>query len=423
MAAGACFCCISVVDCRVRLPMSFKTLPPAELLGELMARDPYPLYRLMRESGRPLFLQHASNADITSGRWLLSTYAQAQQVLADTTHFTKVSSSFRLHGPVPGFDSSMLFMDEPGHRRLRSLVEDLFRRRSIAGYEAIARSRVQQLFDALPVGTVVNFISNLAESLPLLVLADLLGLPDQHIPLLARLSQVIRNATDDFIATDIELAEKSAATRALHDLLYAGLDGAWELPEGSLISRLQLLLASDGLSRDQAISMLILLLFAGHETSASIIGSAVFLFLSLPDQRRLLHDDVNLLPAFIEESLRLESPLQRSTYRITTCELELSGQRIPPGEQVCLLLGSANRDERIFVDSESFRIDRSPNPHLAFGRGNYHCLGRHLAVLEVRVVLQALMRRYPRSTLAGEPTWNANGFLRSLVDLPLILLP
>jgi cytochrome P450 len=204
-------------------------------------------------------------------------------------------------------------------------------------------------------------------------------------------------------------------------LLQAGLDGAWPLPDDSLMRRLQLLLADQALSREQAISMVILLLFAGHETSAALIGSAVYLLHAHPQQRHRLQADPDLLLAFIEESARLESPLQRSTFRMTACEHELNGQYLAAGEQVCVLLGCANRDETAFADSESFQIDRSPNPHLAFGRGNYHCIGRHLATLEVSVVLQILMQRFPASSLAGEPIWNVNGFLRSLQNLPVSL--
>ena len=400
-----------------------KGIPPVSIdLRDQLISNPYPVYAELRRLGLPYFIpHHPADTNRTNGKWLLSTYSQAQAVLSDTVNFTKHNAAFRTQGPEPGFDASMLFQDEPEHRRLRSLVEDLFRRTAIDRYKEIASIKARQLLTDLKDRTNATLIHAYAEPLPLLVIAELLGIPTAQMPILRRLSRAITSASDDLTVTTESHAAKTAAYRDLSGLIQAGMDGEWELPEDSLLRRLQMLRRDSLLSQEHATSMLLLLLFAGHETTIALIGSCLYLLFSHPDQLQLIHENPNLLSGAIEETLRFESPLQRSTFRMTLRELSIDGHQFGPGEQIAVILGSANRDENIFHNPDRFMIKRFPNPHLAFGRGSYHCIGRHLSILEARIAIQEFLNHFPNSSLAGEPTWHRNSFVRSLQDLRFFL--
>ena len=391
-------------------------------LQDQFITNPYPAYAELRRLGQPYFIpHHPADTNRTAGMWLLSTYDQAQSVLNDTDNFTKNNAAFRTQGAEPGFDASMLFQDEPEHRRLRSLVEDLFRRTAIERYKEIASVKARQLLADLEPGSRVNLIDAYAESMPLLVITELLGIPTSQMPLLRRLSQAITTASDDLTVTAETHAARAVAYRDLAKLMQAGMNGEWETAEDSLLRRLQILNRDSLLSQEHAISMLLLLLFAGHETSIALIGSCLCLLFSHPEQLRLIRENPDLLSGAIEETLRLESPLQRSTFRMTLRDLSIDGHQFGPGEQISVILGSANRDEKVFSDPDQFIVRRFPNPHLAFGRGSYHCIGRHLSVLEARIAVQIFLEHFPNSSLAGEPSWHRNSFVRTLQDLSFFL--
>lgn len=392
-----------------------------DLRAQLIA-DPYSAYAELRRRGEPYFIpHHPADTNRTAGKWLLSTYSQAQSALNDTVNFTKNNAAFRTQGPEPGFDASMLFQDEPEHRSLRSLVEDLFRRTAIDRYKAVTSIKARQLLADLKNGSLANLVQAYAEPMPLLVITELLGIPASQMPLMRRLSQAITTASDDLTVTAETHAAKTAAFQDLASLMQAGMNGEWETAEDSLLRRLQILKRDSLLSQDHAISMLILLLFAGHETSIALIGSCLYLLFSHPEQLQLIRDNPDLLNGAIEETLRFESPLQRSTFRMTLNELNIDGHHFGVGEQISVILGSANRDEKAFSNPDQFKITRFPNPHLAFGRGSYHCIGRHLSVLEAKIAVQIFLEYFPNSSLAGEPSWHRNSFVRTLQDLSFFL--
>jgi cytochrome P450 len=312
----------------------------------------------------------------------------------------------------------MLFKDEPEHRRLRAFVEGFFRKKAVYRYADHTREISESILQGMSPNDTTDIVASFAEALPLLIIADLLGIPKDYSCVLRELSRAITNGADAFTANTSALDAKMNAYRDLESLLLKGLSGEWEIMPESLLSHLRLLREDSSLSARQAISMLLLLLFAGHETTIALIGSSLYLLLSHPEQLKLLKDNPDLIERGIEEVLRYETPLQRSTFRMTTADVSVEGHPLSPGCQVSLILGSANRDETIFPDADLFMINRSPNPHLAFGRGDYHCLGRHLAVLEARISVQAFFRYFPQSSLAGNPVWQPNTFIRSLDSLP-----
>ncbi|QPN60660.1 cytochrome P450 [Synechococcus sp. CBW1002] len=387
-----------------------------------LVNDPYAVYAEMRRLDQPLFIpHHPGEANRAQGKWLLSTYAQAQAVLADTVHFSKRSADAKGEEAEAGFDDSMLFQDDPDHKRLRHLVEGFFRGKPVSSYAEVVRCSSIELLEVVELNSVIDLVPAYAELLPLSVIARLIGLPQEEIPLLRDLSRRITAASDDLAVNDSSLAAKALAFRQLQQLFQAGLKGAWRPREDSLLEALLDAQEAHLLAGNEAAAMLMLLMFAGHETTIALIGSCLNLLLSNPDQLGLLHANPGLIKGAVDETLRFEAPLQRSTFRMAIDEVAIGAHRFVSGDQVSVILGSANRDEKIFTDADTFQIDRFPNPHLAFGRGSYHCLGRHLAVMEAEVAVQAFLQHFPRARISGEVVWSRNSFIRSLQSLPVLV--
>ena len=178
----------------------------------------------------------------------------------------------------------------------------------------------------------------------------------------------------------------------------------------------------DRLTEPELVSMVFLLLIAGHETTVNLIGNGAYLLLTHPDQRARLAADPRLVPAAVEEFLRYESPAETSTPRFTTEPVQLGGVTIPAGEMVLAALASANRDPDRYPDADRFDIGRGDQSHLAFGHGIHFCLGAGLARLEGQVAFETLLSRLPGLALAVEPgglAWRPGILMRGLVDLPV----
>jgi len=178
----------------------------------------------------------------------------------------------------------------------------------------------------------------------------------------------------------------------------------------------------DRLSEDELTSMVFLLLAAGHETTATLIGNAAYLLLAHPDQARRIRAEPTLLPAAIEEILRYESPVATSTFRVTAEAVEIGGQSIPAGQPVLVALLSANRDPARFADADVLDPARDTAGHLAFGHGMHYCLGAPLARLQAHIAIGALLARYPDARLAvpvERLTWRPGLLMHALTALPV----
>jgi cytochrome P450 len=183
--------------------------------------------------------------------------------------------------------------------------------------------------------------------------------------------------------------------------------------------------AGDRLSQDELLAMSFLLLVAGHETTVNLIASGMLALLEHPDQMERLEGDPLLIKPAVEELLRYTSPVEIATERYALQELDISGTKVPRGELVLAVLGSANRDELHFENPDTFDLARDPNRHLAFGRGGvHHCLGAPLARMEGQIAIGTLLKRFPSIHLEVDPgslRWRRGIFLRGLQRLPLVL--
>jgi len=384
-------------------------------------QDPYPFYRRIREEeGGSLWLDHQLSA--TRGVRLFARFADAMAIFKETSAISKCISQVRAPGTGSPFDLHMLHRDAPDHPRLRRLVGEYFSASSIGTLQTHVATIAAELLDDLALRGEGDFIADFAEPLPLRVIGDMLGVPRED---LGRIRAWSRSMADGFDSLLIKPETVAAPRQALQEFLaYADslVQAAPSVRGGSLLSHLAAAEAAGEIGRDEVTGMVAFLLLAGHETTINLLGSGLRLLLTHREQWEHLRAHPEALPAAIEEILRYESPEQRTSFRIALEPLEFGGHRIAAGEQIGVIIGSANRDETEFPDPDRFDIARTPNRHVAFGFGIHNCMGKHLSRLEARVAFAQALERFPGLRLAaGQPVWRRNSFFRGLTTLPVIL--
>jgi cytochrome P450 len=310
----------------------------------------------------------------------------------------------------------LLFSDPPDHTRLRSLVSDAFTRRAVEDLHPRIEQIANELLDAVP--DEFDLVSQFAYPLPVTVIAELLGVPIADRALFgAWARQLVQIVSVDDPSQDV-IDTANETVDAFYGYFRALASDRKAAPRDDLLSALVAAeIEGEKLTEDELLATCVLLLVAGHETTANLIGNGTLALLQHPDQLRRLRDDPSLAAAAVEELLRYDSPVQ-ATARTTLTDMEIGGKRVGAGERVVLLLGSANRDAAHFDRPERLDVGRTPNVHIGFGGGIHFCLGAPLARLEARAAFAALLRRFPDVTLAGDDVaWRRTYPIRGLEAL------
>jgi cytochrome P450 len=376
--------------------------------------DPYPSFAALRS--RASMLWHEP-----TNQWLTLTYELANAVLRDRRmgrlwHDKEPAERFepfnRLHR------NQMMENEPPDHTRLRSLVAKAFAR----GHIERLRPRVQEiadgLLDRLPADGTFDVIADYAEPLPVAVIAELLGVPEEDRHLLRPWSGAIVKMYEYGRDADVEPAAV-AASAAFDDYMRGLAAERRARPRDDLVSHLAA--AEDGgtrLSADEVVASAILLLNAGHEASVNAFGNGIVALLHEPEQLARVCADEDLVPAAIEEMIRYDAPLQLFE-RTAMEDIDLGGTVVPAGGRVAALLGAANRDPEMFAAPDVFDVARRPNQHIGFGAGVHHCLGAPLARMELQISLPTLLRRKPDLALAGDPVRRPTFVLRGYASVPV----
>jgi methyl-branched lipid omega-hydroxylase len=317
---------------------------------------------------------------------------------------------------------SMINMDDPRHARLRRIVSRAFSPRMIARFEDDARRAATAIVDDLLATGPCDFVSRVAARLPLTMICQMMGIPDdQYDMVLANSNMILSGFDPEFISenSDEAVIQLLGAGQALAELVTSLAETRAKEPGNDLVSALVTAnIDGEQLTGAELASFFILLVVAGNETTRNALSHALMLFTEFPEQRRLLQDDFEgRIAGAVEEIVRYASPVLFMR-RTLTRDYAMNGQDYREGDKVLLFYYSANRDEAVFTDPERFDITRSPNPHVGFGApGPHHCLGAHLARRELTVMLPELLTRVPDIT-AGEPDRLLSSFVNGIKRLP-----
>lgn len=363
--------------------------------------------------------------------WLVTRYADAKALLADhrlSKDNEHARALFERKLPSDGdksrpFERSltahMLNLDPPDHTRLRKLVNKAFTARTVERL----RPRIEEISDRLladMVGnTEVDLLSAFAFPLPITVICELLGVPDDAREDFRTWSNTL---LDTATPEQIEYASGKMA-RYLGELI---AQKRAEPTDDLLCALVHATDEGDALSEPELVSMAFLLLVAGHETTVNLIGNGVLSLLREPDQLAVLRADPELLPNAVEEFLRYESPIHLATLRFTTEPVRVGRTRIPAEEFVLISLLAANRDGERYPDADRLDVTRQTGGHLAFGHGIHFCVGAPLARLEAQIAVGRLLERFPELRLAAEPEtlrWRDSSLIHGLETLPVRLGP
>jgi cytochrome P450 len=349
-------------------------------IATLLTPDIYSWYRRQLDVCRMSF-------DEQRCAWMVFGYAEVQQVLLDTDTF----SSERTLKPDGSVDeiggAGMLGLDPPRHRHLRSLVVQAFTQKRVAALEPRIRALTSGLIDRLQDEESVDIVDALAFPLPVMVIAELLGIPTAD-------REQFRSWTSDMVGADYDLRMQGFGKMAAY--FDAVITEHMRNPKENLISELLTAqIAGERLSKADVVGTCLVLLVAGHETTATLIGNALWCFEEHPQARAEVLSRPELLPMAIEEVLRFRSVVHWMP-RVVRRNTRFLGHDLKEGDLLLPVFAAANRDGAQFPDPDRFDIHRSPNRHLGFGHGIHLCLGASLARLEAKVALGELFRRCPR---------------------------
>ncbi|HET9876161.1 MAG TPA: cytochrome P450 [Mycobacterium sp.] len=388
------------------------------LIGPQPGGDPYPLVEEIRARGRlirtPFVLATADHelcrTILRDDRFGVSSPANLR--LPRPIRWLILRTDPKLPNPVE--PPSMLQVDPPDHTRYRRTVVRAFTPRAVAKLRTRAEEITHELLDRLESVAHPDMIADFASALPIEIIAEILGIPEELRP------RFLDHGDVAAPLLDVGLSRKTfqRAIQALQEIghdLRSHIDRLCIEPGDDVFSQV---IRGGDLTRRELETTAVLLVGAGFETTTNLTGNAIVLLLHHRDQLATLRENPDLWPGAVEEVLRFESPVQM-TSRTALCDLDIAGQHLAAGETIALLLGGANRDPGVFASPDRFDITRAnAKDHLSFGSGVHACLGANLARMEATIALRALFERFPALHLDGTPTPSGLATLRGFRHLP-----
>ncbi len=391
------------------------------LLDPEVLANPYPLYHRLRTED-PVHWDPFLHA------WVVTRYADVVQVLhrfsADRTPSPEQLEAMGLGelGPIARvMVKQMLFMDPPAHTRIRGLAAHAFTPRRVAVLRDHIREIVDRLLDAAIGRGGMDVIADLAEPLPAIVTAEMLGVPTEDYRQLKAWSADFAEMLGNFQHNPDRAARVLATTEAMLAYFREAVARQRVEPREGLIHGFMTAEENgDRFTEEEIVANVIVTMVGGQETTTNLIGNGVLSLLRNPGELERLRDDLPLIPSAVEELLRYESPSQH-TARMAPEDVEVGGRLIRRRQAVIAVMGAANRDPERFPDPDRLDLGRRDNRHLAFGWAAHFCFGAPLARIEGQLALEGLLRRFPDLRLAatGPLVWRTNLGLRGLTALPV----
>ena len=337
--------------------------------------------------------------------WAITKHADVQQVARDPVRFSSAGGITlrRAGAPLPPPTDILVLQDPPRHGPMRRITNPSFTPRAVRARRPDIEGVAAEIIDSALQETELDFVERIAAPFPLAVIANVLGAPGADIAGLFQWTNEIIGKDDPEYRREGETPGQTIkrARGELHRYLSGLIEARRREPQDDLVS---LLLVADlegkPLTDSQLLAYAELLVEAGNETTRNAISGGLLALAERPGEWEKLRANRDLLPEAVDEILRWVSPISHFT-RVATSDVEVHGVTIPAGEQVALYFASANRDEDVFEDPFEFRVDRKPNPHLAFGFGEHFCMGAHLARVEIEVVYEHLLDRLASFEVSG----------------------
>ena len=402
-----------------------RALVHANFAGEAFMRDPGREVGEMRKQGAVV----PGKFPIVGKTWLTTTHEAAGALLKNAEDFP-----IRLGGQVTGLQwwmpgifralaTNMLTMDEPDHKRLRTIVDDAFARRAVMEMEPETRGISQGIADSLfenSNGTPVDLVAAYCRQVPLAVICELLGMPQEDRAEFSRRAENLTNieGLGGFLALIPGLY-------AIRRMVRRNIDSARR--QGGKPGLISELVASQSagadISDEELVAMVFLLLAAGQETTTHLLSGAFYQLLAEPQRRDWLMEDESRMALAVEEFLRFVSPVQFSKPRTAARDMEFFGAKLKRGDKIMAMLVGANFDPGTSACPHDFDMTRHPNRHLSFGTGIHFCLGHQLARLEAKIAIPVLLKRWPKLKLAVTPDaveWRKRPGLRAVKRLPVV---
>lgn len=390
------------------------------ILGPDRFVDPYPIYERMRQAGpvsfSPFFQQ-----------WAVVGFDEAREVLS-SPNFGVAAQLDLLLEARPYSDladttkallrNALLFTDPPLHTRLRSVVNRAFTPRQMQRLEPRVAEIAKRLLDGIADDPAPDMMASFAEQLPINVIAELIGVPEERWPWVAVTSTKLRMVADPFVVVDPASIDATCDEIAAY---YGDLaDQRLVDPQDDLLTLLVQAEAAEGrIDRTELISVIAILMLAGHETTTGALGNSIVALARNPAQRRIVRENPDLWPNAVEELLRFDTAIHtdpRAANETTT----IAGQTIKQGQNLTIMLGAVNRDPKRFANPNQLLLDREDPTGLSFGHGIHHCIGAALARLELRVGLQLVVETFGDYTIDDDNiAWKKSLAFRGPTRLPI----
>lgn len=375
-------------------------------------RDPYPGYRkLLTGENVPNVWYNRKR-----GIWIIPGYDDVWQALRDDDALSSAQSQARFRVHLQTMNST----DAPEHTRLRKFVSRAFTPRAMTAWQAAINEVADELVDAMVARRRADIVADLAKPLPNRLIATMLGIPrEDHTRFLEWSDAAVEGAFAPLTPRGLALSMRSGqATMAMYRKLDPMIRQRRRMPGDDLISMMAGPEGDDALSDDEVFWSASMLVGAGSETTTNLLSGLFLTLVQQPEIYAKLRENPELIPAAIDEQLRLVSPVQ-GFYRTATRDYTVGANTIPAGARVLLLFAAANRDPRHYDDPDSFDLNRKSSDHVAFGGGMHYCLGTHLTRMEVGRVLTQLLPRVGTIHLDGDYRYLLNPTMRGLARLPV----
>jgi cytochrome P450 len=383
---------------------------------------PYEVFAQLRRAQPVAWCPEPPNTEFAGGPgfWVVSRHADVVEVSKRPDVFSSHAGTAAIRDISPAelalLQQMMLNMDPPEHSQIRKIISHAFTPRTVQGMHDSIVAHAESVIAGLGEGGDFDLVPSFSAEMPLLVLADILGVPSEDRHLLFDWTNRMVGFDDpavvdkgSYVSAFIELF--TYAANLTHDKRESPTDDVWSMIVNAEVD-------GERLSNDDLDRFFQLLVIAGNETTRNLLNAFVLTMVEHPDQMRLLREKPELLPSAIEEVLRWRPPILQFR-RTALSDYELGGVQIKAGDKVVICYASANRDEAVFENADVFDITRAPNPHLAFGIGQHFCLGNAVARLEARVLLGMLLDTFDNIEVTGEPVLLRSNFVNGITALPV----